>query len=345
MDAILDALQHLSAYRHLQTYLRANAMNSGVSWSDLRAAVRAAWSPVVEDDLLALVEELRLHGRKHVFLYRPSTEGLAALRDLAPQVDDTFSVFPLLTPDLDPTSHRLTAVRQTETHRLLVFCSHRIVRHEEPLDRQYLAEDAPEEIVNADEIKYIRRKREEAVEVVAIPLDDSGVVQIRVDLFRNSAEPSHADAAKAVRRELRRLLGLAADALAFVSPVNLAPAMESIYSDDDEGRVYELAFQCSTDARRREVMQKHDEDLRDESYHVAGMAAVGEAIDIYRLGVHWVADDVGNQLKDAFLQLPGSLALLKAEAPALYEARVPRTVREREYNYMMARLAEHVEEG
>ena len=353
MNEIIETLRRLAGYRHLQSYLRERGLGSGTSWDDLRAAVGAAWDDEVQADLSLLVEDLRLHGRNHVFLYKASTAGLAALRDLELPAESPFSEFPLLTPDIEPQRrHHLTAVKETETHKLYVFCSHRIVRNEEVLDKAFLDQDAPEEVLNAEEIKYVSREPVEAVDVVAVPLDDDGLVEIRIDLMHKATDPTYKDVGTALRREMVSALGIATGTEAFGSPVDLAPAMAVIYSagggeDDDGGganggRIYEMAFQCGTDVRRREVMQRYDEDLRDEDYHVAGMEAIGEAIEIYRLGVHWQRDDHGDELHDAFLLLPGTLALLKIESPALYEVRVPRSVRHREYRFMMDKLAAHV---
>lgn len=339
-----NALRSMGAINPVRRALRNADLPTARSWSDLEAKLREVWSDEVDGALAEVLGELRLHGRKHIFLHDLNDETRGALLACAPSADQRYaSVFPIepaIPKDEAPKLPVLAKIIDEPGRRLFIMTSSREVRREEELEARFLAEDAPEEIRHADEITYVVKMREFAVDVVVVPREH-GLLEVRVDLFHHATDPSQTDTHGAL---IHMVHGFARDtglATPEIGIRDLKSAITSMYNDDTEGRVVELAFTCPTDARRREVLHaKGAADLRTESFHAAGVLAINGNIDIYRIAVDWNTDAAGELLHDARLLLPGTLGLLRP-ASVLNEARIPRLVGRLEYEHMLARLLEH----
>ena len=69
-------------------------------------------------------------------------------------------------------------------------------------------------------------------------------------------------------------------------PVNFFPLIKKLYDAKGEGKVGELAFTTDEGSIKNEKMRAGMGDLRDETYHKAGRAAVDD-ICPYRIAVLW----------------------------------------------------------
>jgi hypothetical protein len=339
LKTYLNAFADIQGMNPLRRVLKETELPSGRSWEEIEEALKPVAQQAIEP-LRDLYEELRLFGRKHVYLLGNDSDLHKALLDVnssVPQSEFSKS-YPLPVSTNEKISLPvLSHIADLGDFRHFVFNSHREVVRREDLDSKWIKEDAPEDIRQAREIHVVHRKFEQAFDVIAVPKDLSRSIEIRVDLFNYNTDPRYEEILFNLRYKMRELAG----ATKVIDLVNLFPAIEKIYDDNKEGRISELAFMCPSSARRREVlmMKKADDDLREEVYHVAGKGAVG-TIQIYRLAVDWWADDQNNQLHDAHLLLPGTLKMLNSTE--LYEARVPRMVRRREYEWIISRLHRHV---
>ena len=103
-------------------------------------------------------------------------------------------------------------------------------------------------------------------------------------------------------------------------PLNLFPAISSIYLDKSEGNISKLSFQTHTASIKRESMRAREGNLRIETFHDAGVTALGGKIQPYSITVTW-----SNRTEEAStlppeLTLIGSKRDLSQAKPALYWA-------------------------
>jgi len=319
----------------------------GRSWDDQIKSLAKHWSDELEAQLIELYEELRLYGRKHIFLHKRAT-GLAKLVDALKGLSPSAAAgkqFPFPPKDGDGVvggTPKLVAVREYDEKLLFVFFSMRRLRHEIPFNHAWLKQDTPEHVRNS-EILVTEEVREAAFDVVAVPMK-KGLIEVRVDHFNAVTEPRPDVALKNVLKAFAKLTtdaGITEEILG--NPVNVAPAIAALYAAKKEGNVVQLKFMCSTQAKRSETMMAHKgQDLRVEAYHKHGVKALGTPIQIYSIALEWFFDGDDEPLDNAHLLLPGTKSMIGDNARPLYEVRVPKLTGRLEHDFMLKRLSEYV---
>ena len=344
-DKILEGFRLLRAFPELQALAQREVGRSGTSYQAVRETLvefgnEETWAAARE-----ALEEVRLHGRSHVFLHWFDEELGNDLYEATPDEECLLAKsFPDVScseiPDEVGTewyTPKLIRRIEYDSDVRLVFASLRRARLEELVDIESILADAPEELAqrlrDADELVIRQVKHLVAYDVVVVPSEPDRPIQLWIDYFTYRTDPDVSEALVNLRRavaelpELRDEDGNPRSGL-WADPIDVGPAMERIYAANTEGRIVELAFQLPTLSRKREVAQGGT-DLRTEIYHKGGVSKLLqnnpgttpiELLEIYRVGVAWDTDANGEILTNCRIVIPGSIGLI-GRPKRIYEIR------------------------
>ena len=325
-------------------FAQANGFTGAQSWSDGLAKVRAAIADpgvlVSEDDLRSFVEDLVTNGAKSIFFIPNDPKLRDQTRQVVPHSSPFDGGFPAqidLNIDPLPPAYRTPMPVKVIDHpdaREIVFCSIRSSERREPLDRTYLTPNTPARIRNAD-IFYRDVVRYQAYDTIFAPNEGTQPIRMAVD----TAGSSHPDDIERARLGLFDAWASALGRTPYHGrPLNLFPAILSLYEDANDGRVTNLHFDCTTQVSRREKVRRSSrEDLRSEAYHLAGSQQV--TIAPYRIGVTWKFDS-GLPPYESEAHLPSSLGELHSTR-FLDRADFPRFQTREALEFMIQRILHH----
>lgn len=99
--------------------------------------------------------------------------------------------------------------------------------------------------------------------------------------------------------------------------LNFHPLIKKLY-DSDTGRVKKLGFSTATESIKHETVNG-DDDLRQESFHSAGSAAIANMIDPYEITIDWKRAVTSTEVSRPQLTIPGTYSSsVKANARSDY---------------------------
>ncbi len=142
--------------------------------------------------------------------------------------------------------------------------------------------DEPERFTEKfDEVVGLKYKTVQIFSVVWVPHDHHSV-EIRTDY----PDGMSTDQIHAVQSSIKRQFN-DFNLVELGQPIDLFSLLDSIYLDENEGRVVELGFLTTTASVKLEKMRKTSMDLRHEKYHKSGKDGLGTPIEPYRISVRW----------------------------------------------------------
>lgn len=234
----------------------------------------------------------------------------------------------------------LVAVEQLDDGLAAVFTSVRTVTIRETFETGELPAAAADALQGYDEIVGLKNLRLQAFDVVWVPTQGN-VVELRVDFPRGMHQASGEAALEQIRDSVRLLTGLQL----FAEAENLFPLIERMYRTRTEGTVVELSFGTSTASTKHEKMRRQSLDLREERYHVGGVANLTAPIEPFRISIQWRRPMGGTLFSHPELTLNGSQHRAGAENPRLLSAVVRKCIRLEDYEYVRGRVIHHLENG
>lgn len=185
-----------------------------------------------------------------------------------------------------------------------------------------------------DEFILVKRRHVQTYEVVHID-STGGLVELRVEEHQGVRS---SESLLQLQSKVNSLL-VGAGHSPLGSPVNLFPAIKSIYDDSKQGIVVELGFTTATGSAKHEKMRAHRKDLRTELFHVGGKKAVSGIISPFRVAVRWQAPSGYSEE----LMLPGSMRqLAKGAGATLDHALFLGTLDEHAVRRCIKRLVSHL---
>ena len=303
----------------MQEHCEGNDLPTAQGWEKLQAKLEeeAAQSrpraTQISEALAEVFREVLSVGNRAVQVFRFEPEEAVEIADylatLQPEDSPYFDSYPLpLAADAlaaMPSGVFLCEVRaDAEPHSVtLVFCGRRMVEDKEPRTRAEIGDAAINQFgwEQYDEFVLIKRRFVQSYEVVRIDVA-TGLMELRVE-----DQPGADGPATLSQLQVKANGILAAQfALRFplVSPLNLFPAIKSMYDDAAEGIVVELGFTTATGSAKHEKMRTNRADLRVELFHVGGKAAIHGALTPFRVAVRWSKD--GDRMQEEAL-LPGTI--------------------------------------
>lgn len=146
-----------------------------------------------------------------------------------------------------------------------------------------LTQDAQQRFYTPDSVIKLNTKVQVTVFDSIIYDSENKRLFVAIDDSRFIFEESAFDMQSKLTHEVADII----PSLSKLKLMDFYPAIETMYQNDTEGLVHRLAFECNTGAVRDEKLKQGQLDLRAESYHTSGKAAIGGVIYPYKLGVTW----------------------------------------------------------
>lgn len=292
---------------------------------------------VDEKELISALEEHVLGGEKYVTLIKTKSEAAENLKQHYTSCDlpksQAQDIFPmsLSAEELKDVEFNVVPIRviQSEAGTAVVFSSIRFFASKEEITADDLPEDSDFIFRDFDEIIGYRNRRVQAFDVAWIP-KNGDTVEIRVDYPAGMKK----DIAAAVHQQIAQKLSDDLGTVSLGEPVNLYPAIKTVYENNTEGEIVELAFSTTTGSVKHERMRRQRTCLRKEEYHVGGKNALTHAIEPFRLGAVWTR--AGGSRPE--LLLAGSSRIGLSSSPELQSAIIKNCTNLEDYEYVVSRL-------
>jgi hypothetical protein len=193
-------------------------------------------------------------------------------------------------------------------------------------------------IASYDEIVGLKRKKVQTFHTVWVPHNHHHL-EIRTD----HPPGMTSDLAHGIHASIRSVVNTLCK-LKLETPIDLAPLIESMYESPSEGRVVELGFVTTTGSVKNEKMRTKGTDLRTETYHKYGKAALPTKIEPFRLSLRWTLQISGSTLTPE-LSLVGTSKGRYASSGdyvAVSAATIKNCVGIADYEFVTGRLLEHL---
>lgn len=256
-------------------------------------------------ELERLYKEHLLVGEKFTKLYALDQRICEGLREAATkivvQASPYTSHYPLPLPEADLAAaddeiHLVDVIRSDDGVGL-VYCSRLVItKREELIVRDWVdnQKNCEEILSQFTEIYGLKVERTQLFHVIWIS-GEINILDIRVDY----PDGMHDDIAHRIHSKIRKDFEASSGIKIPSNPIDLMPAIASIYHNKDEGNVVELSFVTITNSVKNEKMRQARggyQCLRSELYHVAGTDALKqgiaadseeEAITPFRISVQW----------------------------------------------------------
>ncbi len=327
---LVDSLQDSIGFRELGALLKERDLPTAKSWEILqtRLSEDGKFQSEVEPVLRALAAEIVVAGNKAVTLFELDEEETVTLstefRAVHPDAQTKFAKsFPLR---LGPTDIAGAGHTHELVHRIdrsngdisFVLCAKRTEEERETYERSEVTEAVQAAFEGFQKFIALRTR----------PYQVFDVVTLRPRLRRLEVlidKPSRILAPETVEsRTLELLMRLSASVPGLIplheanSPINLFPCIAGLYGNGKEGRVTFLQFRSSTKSTKREAMTARD-DLRTESFHAAGIAAIG-TISPFHIKVEW--DKIFGASGPAAVEVKAHIRSLSELGGLVREARI-----------------------
>jgi len=232
----------------------------------------------------------------------------------------------------------LSNVQNSDSATTLVFCSRRLIEERESRSRSQMSDTAINNFgwQEYDEFVLIKRRNIQCFEVVRVD-KERRLVEIRVEMHAGGdVAVALNDVKSKVNSFLAARFGIEVQ---LINPLNLFPAIQPLYADTSEGIVVELGFTTATGSAKHEKMRASGADLRNETYHVGGKAAISGALTPFRLAVRWIGD--GEHATEEVL-LPGSIRQLGAAMPYLDHMEITGVASEARMEALSQKVVSHI---
>lgn len=300
------------------------------------------------DDLSDLTETLRQHvlaGEKLVCFYDVSStergQLIAALKKSIVPVSVAANKFPLMMTDAEmrsePDGFSLVAIDEDHGNFYVVFSSVRVTSVRERLSTVNWPQSVVAQLDDFEEVVGVRNVRFHAFDVVVVPKINQPL-EVRIDYPFGTQIEAAQIAQTLVRRAFEGLVAIQP----FGVPVNLYPAISSMYGDDKEGIVVELAFSTTTGSLKHEKMRRRSADLRQEIYHRAGRQALTSPIEPYRVSIVWSLPVDKKRSSNPELSLNGSNRTSASVNPQMFNVIIRKCVGLSDYEHVRSRIAAHI---
>lgn len=232
----------------------------------------------------------------------------------------------------------LSEVRLEGEALSLIYCGRRTVEEREPRRRDEISKAAIHQFGwdEYDEFIFIKYNSIQVYEVIRVDLNRK-LVELRAEDHTGVDVTESINELQVKAGEI--LVSIPNDRINFIHPVNIFPAISSIYRDEAEGVVIDLGFTTATGSSKHEKMTRSKTDLREELFHVGGKAAIGGALTPFKIAVRWKGDE---NRPDEFAILPGSIRQLGSAHPQLNHFVLRGPVTEEHMRERVDRVMAHV---
>lgn len=343
----VDILKKYINFQTLNRLMHSQNLPTFRSWNDLQEKIKEGNSQKIIEGLSSSFEEYKIHGQKSVFIYKLNSEEKESLKGFLENlsVQEKYQKswpYPINDDEyIEDADEKpiLTAIKKYENGIAYVFCSRGKynIREEIPLD---WIEEKHRRNIFYEKIYGTKDFVMQMYDVLFIP-HDLDTIEFRMD--KTLKQRKNSNNLLIFQNTIKRLS--LEQHLNFGESINFFDAIDKIYNNDDEGKVVEIHFECTTAVGRHEKRKRGPEDLRKELYHKAGKEAVG-SLQIYRISIEWDQDEEKNEIK-CKLVIPGNSRMIHGDINCknkdkLYEIRVEEARFRSEFEYVIKRIREYL---
>lgn len=316
------------SFRMLGAHLRANEIPSAQGWPRLLekhkhdpgdTAVTTRWCAVLSDILNGSVR----YGDRSVSVYEFPDRSVVDLAALTVQsrVDPnslyaTAFPVPLSQPLLGTLSSDpvFTKVEQFGSGSVrLLACVKRFVRSREEISVGDLPDGLRAQFSDFQEVIGVRCGYVQGVDAIVIHPSAK-----RIEIHIDHCCPLNTDELILARRryvvQLQRWLAEARGVpeVLLPTPRNWFPSIQPLYNSPD-GKVTNLGHSTASASVKDERMRRRTDDLRQEPFHVGGLAGVQNATNLYSITKAWTgASDVKTS---PAVTIPGHFSMVGSQSP------------------------------
>lgn len=221
----------------------------------------------------------------------------------------------------------------------LQFFSTRSYVHREPLDISKMSSAQQDFFNEYEELIGVKRKSVPCFDTVVIDTKNE-LIEVRIDFQPGMAEDKNTPAFDRVIAQLNRIATkFIGHTAAGAGLVNLHPAINPMYLDDECGRVTALGFVAtgkeSSSNNQGKIHRTKTKDFRKDEFHVGGKHHV-ERIDPYAIGITWPASSRKN---DLYLELKGNVrAIYAGKLNAVTVAEVVGCINESDFDFVVGHV-------
>ncbi|ACA89605.1 MULTISPECIES: hypothetical protein [Burkholderia cepacia complex] len=321
--SLIDALRDRCSLPDLRAALKKQNLPCGVAWSDVQGhadekstngeKVRAFLAAYHIDSILAAEKFIKFYDLDAALAktIEPTLKNAVVSKsDFSPSYPLPLTGAALSSATSDPT---LVEVRELGGgDYALVYCSVRSYDDRTQYKYDQLPQNVKQTYGDIDQLITIRKVYFQAYDAVIIR---PSLERIEVLLD----QPKKTGRFQFDAMSIKVFSALANNIPALVpvyqsDAVNIFNAVSGIYYAPKEGVVRSLAFRTLTGSRKHERMITEADDLRSETFHHAGVEAVGNKIRPYELEVEW---NFTLQPGKALLSLSAHIRELNMETPKL----------------------------
>ncbi|WP_207460795.1 hypothetical protein [Azospirillum sp. SYSU D00513] len=235
--------------------------------------------------------------------------------------------------NIAPNNPVLSAVERSPLGITLYYCSNRVHFVREKINTYEMEERISEAFKKYDEVIGVKVSKKQAVDVIWIP-NDGGPIEIRVDANACPIVETSMAAHEILRINFNEAVGLNV----LNKAVNLFPAIQNIYINDEDCRVTEMAFMAGTGSHKHETMRKSQTCLRKERFHEAGVGALEGDIRAHLITVFWEYEINSDFSSYPELKIQGHFRLIDHTEPELHDALIRRSWGAADYGMVTFRL-------
>ena len=251
--------------------------------------------------------------------------------------------YPLPETQLDQagTEVTLVSIEQLNEGLALIYCTNRFVTERQEISLNDFSEETQSDLGGYDEIIAIKSHMKQFIDVIVIS-EKHNMIEVRADLSGGISSEDQTNALRGVAHCFNKLAfeftgveGL------IVTPLNLFPLVDKLYEAEEEGKVCELGFITDEASIKQQKMRRKEVDMRSETYHQAGKAAVPH-LTPFRLGISWEVKGAKDIDLRPELLLPGHFRILNNNPPALYDAIISKCSGFDDYDFVTRKVKEYL---
>lgn len=286
-----------------------------------------------------------ISGEKIVRLYELSQDQINTLREeiitIEPEDGQATDAFPFV---VDPASLqtlqqqglKVLSVEEREEGTAIILGSVRYLTSREVYDSEDVPENVLEAIGDFDELVAVRRERHQAFDVLWVP-NEGTTVEMRIDHPFGTPFRKGLVALDAAEVALKDRLTFDP----FQNQLNLFPAIQGLYDENDDGVVIELAFMVSGSAQKLERTRRGRLCCRSEAYHLAGKAGLVDPIEPYLISVLWSQQVTAEVNSYPEVALRGTSIMTGQPEPFLGEMVVRNCTGTEDFDFVVSRILHH----
>lgn len=297
-----------------------------------------------EDDILQALRMHAISGEKLASFYEVDAETMEQIRlkaaEIVPPSSPFSEIYPVALSEKALKEMRaglvLAAVERTDSGTGLVFASARVVTVREPIILSSLDGDLAAELDDYEEIIGVKTVRFQAFDVVWIP-DEGSTIDVRVDFPEGTLGEVALAARKLSVQAFETAVGVA-----LPEPTNMFALIDRMYGDSSEGIVVELGFGTTTASIKREKMRRKKLDLRNETYHKGGKAALSTPIEPFKVSIIWRRSLGPKLFSEPELSLNSNSRAAGSTDPVLDRVVIRKCMGNDDFDYVRSRIAHHL---